>query len=204
MANGYANRFLFLSVRRSKLLPFGGALDPEVIRDLGIRLKTRFDAARNISEVTMTDVAREEWRQAYETLSKGEPGLLGAILGRAEAQVIRLALIHALIDRCAQIDLCHLEAATAFWKYCDGSARHIFGDSLGDPMADTILRELRKAGPAGLTRLEIGDIFKQHQSRNRVDQALSTLRRSGRARMMSRPTGGRPAEVWVSVRSAWA
>ena len=35
--------------------------------------------------------------RTYESLSQG-PGLLGAILGRAEAQTVRLALIYALLD----------------------------------------------------------------------------------------------------------
>ena len=37
MANGYANRFLFACVTRSKLLPHGGALDQEFNGKLGAR-----------------------------------------------------------------------------------------------------------------------------------------------------------------------
>jgi hypothetical protein len=46
--------------------------------------------------------------QDLPVLSEGEPGLLGAMIGRAEAQVIRLALIYALFDRCAEstLDTC--------------------------------------------------------------------------------------------------
>ena len=36
-------------------------------------------------------------------------GLLGAITARAEAQTIRLALVYALLDRAAQIDVIHLD-----------------------------------------------------------------------------------------------
>jgi hypothetical protein len=104
MANGYANRFLFAVVKRSKVLPFGGALSEEAICDLGRRTAAAIKAARNISRVMMTSVAKEDWRKVYPVLSEGEPGLLGAIIGRAEAQVIRLALIYALFDRCAEID----------------------------------------------------------------------------------------------------
>jgi hypothetical protein len=35
------------------------------------------------------------------------------------------------------------EAALTLWRYCDASARYIFGDLVGDPVADTILRALR-------------------------------------------------------------
>jgi hypothetical protein len=76
------------------------------------------------------------------------PGLLGAITGRAEAQTVRLALLYALLDQAPTIAQIHLEAALALWTFCEASARYVFGDLLGDPIADTILRALRIAGSA--------------------------------------------------------
>jgi hypothetical protein len=92
MANGCANRFLFACVRRANVLPFGGALTEETICDLGRRLHSVIRLAQNTAQVTMAGAARQRWREIYPELSEGEPGLLGAIIGRAEAQVIRLAL----------------------------------------------------------------------------------------------------------------
>jgi hypothetical protein len=43
--------------------------------------------------VTMTDAAKTMWAAVYGALSAGQPGLLGAVTARAEAQAIRLALI---------------------------------------------------------------------------------------------------------------
>jgi hypothetical protein len=80
--------------------------------------------------------------------------MIGSITGRAEAQVIRIALIYALLDGKPEIELVHLKAAIAVWDFCDESARQTFGDSLGDPIADTILVALRKAGTAGRSRVE--------------------------------------------------
>jgi hypothetical protein len=37
MANGYANRFLWLLVNRAHVLPFGGALDEDTVVDFGMR-----------------------------------------------------------------------------------------------------------------------------------------------------------------------
>ena len=79
--------------------------------------------------------------------------MLGAIIGRTEAQVIRIALIYALLDQRDKIDLVHLEAAIAVWEYCEASARYIFGDALGDPIADEILQAVRQAGEEGLSCL---------------------------------------------------
>ena len=89
--------------------------------------------------------------------------MLGAIIGRAEAQVIRLSLIHSLLDRRAEIDTAHLEAAIALWGYSEASVRWIFGDALGDPIADEILRALRQAADAGMTRTQVRDLFGRHR-----------------------------------------
>jgi len=198
MANGYANRFLFAVVKRSNVLPFGGVLGEEAIYELGRQTAETIDAARNISQVTMTSAAKENWRKVYPLLSEGEPGLLGAMIGRAEAQVIRLALIYALFDRRAEIDFGHLQAAIAVWEFCESSVRYIFGDALGDPIADEILRQLR-AAKDGLTRTQVRDLFGRHRTADRIGLALSTLERSGKAKMVQRDSGGRPTEVWVAT-----
>jgi hypothetical protein len=196
MCNGYANRFLFGCVRRANVLPFGGKLDEETICKLGMGLRAAIKAARNITRVRMAQGARRAWREVYPALSEGEPGLLGAIIGRAEAQVIRLALNYALLDRCAEIDDAHLKAGLAVWEYCEISARWIFGDALGDPVADEILRALRKAGADGMTRTEIRDHFGRNQSADRIGLALATLGRLCKAKSVTRETAGRPAEAW--------
>jgi hypothetical protein len=105
MANGFANRFLFARVRRSKLLPHGGNLDFATLQELGERVAERLTQARTLGRITMTDAAAEAWEKNYEALSCDRPGLLGAVLGRAEAQVIRISLIYALLDNAEQIDL---------------------------------------------------------------------------------------------------
>jgi hypothetical protein len=106
LANGFANRFLFALVRRSKELPFGGSLtDSEILR-LGECLRTI------------------------------EP---------------------------------HLRAALAAWEYCEASAAHIFGNSLGDPIADEIERALKQQFSEGMTRTAIRDLFK------RINQVVASM-----------------------------
>jgi hypothetical protein len=67
--------------------------------------------------------------------------MLGAVIAKAEVQVVALALIYALLDRATVIGLAHLESALAVWL-AHASASHIFGDSLGDDVGDTILAAL--------------------------------------------------------------
>jgi Protein of unknown function (DUF3987) len=202
MANGYANRFLFTCVKRSKLLPHGGALAEEISGKLGSHTLEVLTATRGVEQLTMTDAANQHWRDTYPTLSEGLPGLLGAITDRAEAQTVRLALVYALLDQAQQIDVVHIKAALAVWRYCVASARYIFGDLVGNPTADTILRALRAAGVNGLSRTDLVNLFGRNLSANQIDAALVALLSAGKVqrRSIKRSTGsGRPREMWSAI-----
>ena len=199
VANGFANRFMFPLVKRSKLLPFGGDLDDCEIERLGERLREVVTFAAAVGRVTMTADAKAKWGAVYPTLSAPQPGLLGAVTARGEAQTVRLALIYALLDRSAHIEVPHLRAALACWEYCESSAAYIFGDMLGDPVADEILLALRQAGSAGITRTAIRDLFGRHQSGDRIGAALALLTARGWARRTMQATAGRPSETWFAT-----
>lgn len=203
IANGFANRFAFACVRRARVLPHGGNLPEKTLENLGERTRRAIEYAREVGRVILTEEAKGDWEQVYPALSEGQPGLHGAILARAEAQVIRLALIYALLDLKTEIGREHLKAALALWEYVEGSARHIFGDALGDPVADTILRALRQRGNTGMTRTEIRDLFGRHRSAGQIDRALALLVAQGKAGKREGPdTGGRSAEIWTATRGA--
>jgi hypothetical protein len=197
MANGFANRFQFFCVRRSKLLAHGGSLDEAKLAELAERTRRAVEHGRSVGRVTMTEEAAGAWSAAYADLSADRPGLLGAVVARAEAQVIRLALIYALLDCALQIDVPHLEAAMAVWAYSDESAQRIFGDSLGDPTADEILTALRRTG--AMTRTEISNLFARHRTADQIGIALGLLLKTGRAKFETRQTGGRPVETWSAI-----
>jgi hypothetical protein len=200
MANGYANRFLFACVKRSKLLPHGGALDAEIGGKLGARTLEALTAARSVERLTMTDAANRHWKDIYPKLSESVPGLLGAITDPAEAQTIRLALVYTLLDQAPQIDVVHIEAALALWNFCVASARYIFGDLVGNPTADTILRALRAAGTDGLSRTDVVNLFGRNLSTSQVDAALVALLSAGKVRRSNvKKTGGRPREMWFAA-----
>jgi hypothetical protein len=203
-ANGFANRFLFVAVKRSKVLPDGGAdADEADVQTFADRLRERAVLARTRKRITMTPEARTMWHAVYPELSEGRGGLHGAVTARAEAQVIRLALVYCLLDGADHIDVPHLLAGLAVWQYCDATAKHIFGASLGDRTADEIMRRLQRAGDAGLTRTEIRDLFKRNLSADRIGAALELLRSKGRATCEMAGTGeagGRPPEVWKAAK----
>jgi len=199
LANGFANRFLLIAVQRSKLLPFGGALDGSQFAELRdtVRLALRF--ARQHRPITFDDQARERWIGIYQHLSSARPGLAGAATARAEAHTARLALIYALLDLSEHIGLEHLEAALAVWRYSAASTRWIFGDALGDPTADE-LWSAAKERPAGLTRTEVSELFSRNKKRREIERALSVLEDAGRLRREThQPQRGRSAELWIPV-----
>lgn len=118
--------------------------------------------------------------------------------GRAEAQVLRLSLLYALLDGVGVIRAEHLLAALAVWEYAEASARYIFGDALGNPIADRVLDQLRTA-PEGLTRTEIRDLFGRHGKGSDIDIALRTLWEMSLVRREQVNTNGRPAERWYAT-----
>jgi hypothetical protein len=87
----------------------------------------------------------------------------------------------------------------AVWEYAEASAAHIFGASLGDPVADDIYRALRHAGREGMTRTALRDLFGRHQSADRIGAALALLASKGKTRMEIKQSGGRPAESWIAT-----
>ena len=197
--NGFANRFLWLCTKRSQELPEGGNLGEQDLRPLAGRLSAAIDTGRQRNELRRDDDARALWFAVYHDLSAGGPGLAGAVTSRAEAQTMRLALLYALLDGADCIRREHLTAALALWEYVEASAKYVFGDSLGDPVADDILRALKNALD-GMSRNELRELFQRHQSSDRVGQALALLAQHHRARMETRTdTGGRPAERWYAV-----
>ncbi len=198
LGNGFGNRFLWLCVKRSKMLPEGGQLDDHDLLRVTQRLTSTIKWARQIEEVRRSAKARQLWREVYPKLSEGTAGLMGAVTSRGEAQVTRLALIYALLDRCSIIQSKHLNAALSLWDYAQASARFIFGDSLGDPTADEILQALR-VNPSGLTRTDISNLFGGHRKSADISRALVVLAQSGLASCRPEPTGGRPDERWLTL-----
>lgn len=199
--NGFANRFLWLCARRSKELPEGGSLQENDLYALAGRLSSAIEAGRQAGELKRDEEARRLWHTVYHDLSEGGPGLAGAVTSRSEAQTMRVALLYALLDGADHIRREHLVAALALWEYVEASARYVFGESLGDPVADDILRALRVA-PDGLSRTNLRELFQRHQSSERVGQALALLAQHRRARVVQQTdTGGRPAERWYAIRA---
>jgi hypothetical protein len=129
--NGFGNRFIWLAVRRSKLLPDGGALHTEDLARLTLRLQQALDSARKAALIKRSEAAGKLWHERYPVLTADRHGVFRRTHEPCRAQVMRLALIYALLDCSPQIDIPHLEAALAFWDFVVAPP----GSSLAKPWA---------------------------------------------------------------------
>jgi len=200
-ANGFGNRFLWVAARRSKCLPFGGNLDDKTVEILAARLRDAFGKGRRNLHYSFDESAAKVWANIYPELSEGRPGLLGAMIARGEAQVIRLAMLYAALDGTSgEIRPEHLNAALAVWEYCEQSARWVFGERLGDPMADSIFGALT-ANPQGMTRTDISNYLGRNIKADRISTALQFLHGHGKAEMKQEKTesAARPVERWFAI-----
>jgi hypothetical protein len=208
--NGLLNRFLWCCSRRSKCLPEGGRLwevkESPAWRALQEQLNRI--VAQKPRRMARDPEAADLWgrdtcpdRGAYAWLSRERFGLAGAATARAHAQVLRLSLLYAVLDQAEEIRREHLDAALAAWAYFEASARYVFGDALGDPMADSILKALR-ASAAGMTRTDLRDHFHRKKKEGEITRALFLLHDRGLARFQREESGGRPIERWFASSSA--
>ena len=165
IANGFANRFLFVCVRNTQRLPRGGNLDDQTVITHGREVRDRVQAARKLGVMHRSPAADDVWVPLYHAMCEDNPGgLLGPVIARDQAQMVRLQVAYALLDASRTIEPHHIEAAWAFWRYCRASAAHIFAGSLGDPLADRLLAELRRVAPTPLTATQQSDLFGRHAS----------------------------------------
>lgn len=174
-ANGFANRFLITLVRRSKFLPEGGG---EVnLSTINIRLHAAVESAKGRGLVERDAAARELWADEYRRITRGRDGLRGALCGRAEAHVLRLGLIYALLDSSDAIRPEHLQAGLAFWDYCERSIEHIFGGASGDADRERILSAL---GSGPLTITELHRLFSNNRDTQWILAKMAMLVRAGK------------------------
>ena len=83
-ANGLGNRFLWLYVKRARLLPDGGTSDDDALGALAARLEQALYFAHRLDHhvITRDAEARALWHAVYARSSEGYPGMFGAMHAR--------------------------------------------------------------------------------------------------------------------------
>jgi hypothetical protein len=203
IANGFVNRFLLCWTERRKFLSRGGdwrGLTAPFVKPLADALAV----ARTRTLMELDAEAGKLWDEEYQRLESRPAGVIGNVTARASDQCMKIALVFALADRASQIGVAHLRAALAVWRYCEASARKIFGSGAGSTKGEAIQPEplsirLHNAiiDLPGISRSELLRGFRQNKAEE-IDKALEWLRENGHAYCRERQAegGGRPAECW--------
>jgi hypothetical protein len=192
--NGFGNRFLWTCAQRSKILPDSEGVEGAGLGDLITKLHQAVAFGRQVGEMEREPVASELWKVIYQELAEEVSGLVGEVLARGDAQMLRLSMIYALQEHSQKIAEQILQAARALWRHCEASACFLFGDRLGNPKAEKIFAALQTA-PKGMTRSEIHrSVFKGNLKVDVLEEALRLLHKVGWIDSTPERTAGRDAE----------
>lgn len=194
-ANGFANRFIWISVRRKRKISRQNRQEPDMA-PLYERFAAAAHFARSVGRLELAPETEPLWDEFYHQLPDETPGISGSLTGRAEGHVSRLSCIYALLDRSAVVRPEHLTAAIALWQFSERCVFHIFGQQTGTPVGDTILSQL-KANPEGLTKNELHNLFNKHKTKEEMESILRSLAYRNLIQSSRVSTMGRPREVWV-------
>jgi Protein of unknown function (DUF3987) len=200
--NGFSNRILWIATYRRSIIP-----EPKPINwkedhwHIVQRLIAIVDTfgSRERTELQWSRAGSAAWGEFYRSSQNKGAGILGSIMARAVAHVLRLTMIYTILDNSTSMEPKHLQAAISFWQYCVRSARWIFRENTGNKIADRIYWELRRR-PEGLTREQImSDVCSRNYTKTVIDQALSELSNADLAYVVLERTGNakKPAQRWL-------
>ncbi len=137
--NGFANRFIWILSYRNKKVSFPRSIPEDDMNRYKQWLFETLKIAQSKQKIEFSEDAIQLWDEIYEQISDEKPGIIGSICNRAEAQLIRLSLIYALIDRKSIIEPNHIKSALAFWKYAEESVKYIFAYKSQNSLSNRIM-----------------------------------------------------------------
>jgi hypothetical protein len=205
--NGLVNRYAFMNVYRANLLSEGG--DSEAVETalgpLITSLIERVEFARKADPdrpMRKTPAARALWKELYEgPYAEKATGDFGKVKERGAPMTLRMAVIYALLDLKREIDVPHIEAARAFWLYCEATAASIFGNTAVSLEGARVMKALREdANDRGMSRTEINrKAFSGHKTPEAVDAILVELNHAGMIASHLVNKGGKSCIIWKRV-----
>ncbi|MDX6690596.1 MAG: hypothetical protein QOG15_2053 [Solirubrobacteraceae bacterium] len=197
--NGFGNRILWVYGERSKLLPSGPTVPPEVLTPLQRDVGRAVRRARAITGLKRTAKAQAYWQEIYLQMADTDPpGKAGAVTERREAQTARLSMAFTVMDGQKLIRPHHVEAAWRAWQYAQASAIYVFGSSSGNQRADRALAALHATPGGSMKRGDIGrHVFSNNLKRDQLNVLRDELVEGGAIVVERQSTSGRAAELWT-------
>lgn len=196
LRSGSANRWLYLAVVKRDVTPTNElpVLSSENRRDLVAARRATLDkpVLLTVDPAVTTTLA-----EYADFLSETSSGVSAELVRRLGVIAFRVALIHALVERSAVVSSLYLHRAIALTEYGRHGIPWIFGETIGSPDADLLLRNLVQA--ERLTKREITQQIIREPVRRQA--AIDELIRYGRAEVVtSYPEGGgRPRSMLVAT-----
>lgn len=201
LSNGFANRFIWVYVERENVLAMSKPFEEERLKDLAHDLRDTFEFMHK-GEMRMNEAAIKRWTQVYEGLTSYPDTIEGTLLQRGAPQVMRLALIYALMDKAEIISVDHLNAALSLWNYAEQSVNYIFGSTEVDPKLSKLYTLITNSGEAGLSRTEMMAAFNNHIKKQELDDLLNRLLTNGLIQSLEKETLGKTATVYKVIENA--
>jgi hypothetical protein len=135
----------------------------------------------------------------YSSLAGAQPadGTVAQFTARATPYARRAAMLYALGDGAAEVDVAHLAAAYALIGYARATAAHVVGTGTGDRRLDKLLTALDAAGAQGLTRSKVSDLFSRKLSVPQLDDLLAKAEALPGITRHQVKSAGRSADVWT-------
>lgn len=202
-ANGLGNRFMFILAHRSQLLACPTRAPAADVKRLTARVAEAVRNAETVREIRFSADAKRLWEAVYPKLTRDKPGLLGSLLARAEAHVLRLSALYALLAQHPEVGVEDLEAALAFWDFVEASTTAIFAGRTGSRAADEIMTKITVDEEMDLTTLR-KDLFSNHIGSAELQDAISLLEQMGIVSSRMERTGGRPRMLVKRTASLFA
>jgi hypothetical protein len=195
IANGFANRFLFVFVERQKAIVNINEAKSDMLNGISWEIKNRIEYMKPNGRVRFSEEGLELWRKVYLALSVGCPGVIGSLNARATTHITKLSLIISILNQEEEISYNSLIAAIHLWQYCSDSINFLFANSLGDEALDTLYSMIQDR-PEGLSRSEIHSIYSRNRSKQGLSQMLKALESQGLIFSEKIKTAGAPKELW--------
>lgn len=133
------------------------------------------------------------WDRHCDTL-KHNNDFVGSFMHHGPEQMVRLAILFAMLDKSEEIKSQHVEAALSVWLQSRASVERVFGVGATDPGPQKLLALLRVPH----SRKELHALYSNHKRADRLTAELESLEQSGLVVREIIPTAGRPREQWRS------
>lgn len=214
LSNGFANRFMPYWAERTRLLPFPKATPADEVDKLARRVLQVLEfcnadrwAERDTLRVELSPAAAKRWSTLYrgELNDRSHGERINALIERRAPMLLRLAMLFALTDCTATVEVHHIDAALAWIRYSVESVKFIFGSAADEAevketneTAEKIVAFLQ--AKHRVTRKQITvECFAKHVSKTRIDAALDELLTSNPPRIVveeDRTGPGRPTKFY--------